>query len=685
MASAMLLSVVGVANSQGVKLWDQIYLNGANGTFVANATLGNTVTIEGEAGREIHMKQQWGQFGQKFTVPKSWGVYTGYGIALKNTSNDVVELGFRVCTDANLTKVMSTVITLQPGESTHVVMDTRNWNLMSPNMRRPLPIMQSYYKHLFSNQSLPTNEVYEWQVYYRNTKPVTIVTSSMYGYKLSDTYKNVVDAYGQHTDRTWTEKITDFNHMNASAMFEEDDLMVNPGPNEVHGSKTLPGLPATGKWRTIKQNGKWYLVTPKGKRFWSLGVTSVYPESPTAVEGRESMFQYLPAANTPKGQFYGTVNTPTGAKKSYDFYRSNLFDKYGSNWMTKWQQRSNARLKSWGFNTLGSGSDANLYAVTDMPYVITVDTKQYPNRLPGASDIPEVFGADFQNWMTNKWKDLLTWYGRNENFIGVYSDTELNWGARYGTTREKYRVPLAVLTGTKDKNPSKNEFVKQLCNKYSSIANFNSVYGTSYKAWADVYNTPIYLTDAQIEKPQVKQDLSAFLANFSKFYYYKMKIGLHNTGYQRLYLGARDILWTTPDEVLTNLETYADVASFTFYDDAKNIPWDVFGKLNKPVLIAEFSFMARDKNSSSGSLNDNIVTRTQAERAAKARAYLDSALKQPNCVGVHWFTYVDQPITGRPDGENYSFGLVDVTDTPQMEMVNMFRSFTSNMYQVRGM
>src|SRR5690606_7258031 len=142
-------------------------------------------------------------------------------------------------------------------------------------------------------------------VYYRNTKPVTIVTSSMYGYKHSDTYKNVMDAYGQHTERTWTEKITDFNHMNASAMFEEDDLMVNPGPNEVHGSKTLPGLPATGKWRTIKQNGKWYLVTPKGKRFWSLGVTSVYPESPTAVEGRESMFQYLPAANTPKGQFYG--------------------------------------------------------------------------------------------------------------------------------------------------------------------------------------------------------------------------------------------------------------------------------------------------------------------------------------------------------------------------------------------
>jgi hypothetical protein len=36
----------------------------------------------------------------------------------------------------------------------------------------------------------------------------------------------------------------------------------------------------------------------------------------------------------------------------------------------------------------------------------------------------------------------------------------------------------------------------------------------------------------------------------------------------------------------------------------------------------------------------------------------------PEVVGAHWFQYYDHPKGGRPDGEDYNFGLVDINDRP---------------------
>jgi hypothetical protein len=38
-------------------------------------------------------------------------------------------------------------------------------------------------------------------------------------------------------------------------------------------------------------------------------------------------------------------------------------------------------------------------------------------------------------------------------------------------------------------------------------------------------------------------------------------------------------------------------------------------------------------------------------------------------IGTHWFQWIDQPSTGRFDGENYNIGFLDVTDRPYPEMV----------------
>ena len=49
-------------------------------------------------------------------------------------------------------------------------------------------------------------------------------------------------------------------------------------------------------------------------------------------------------------------------------------------------------------------------------------------------------------------------------------------------------------------------------------------------------------------------------------------------------------------------------------------------------------------------------------------------MAEPSIVGVHWFQYLDQPVTGRLlDGENGHLGLIGITDVPFRGFVETVR------------
>jgi hypothetical protein len=74
---------------------------------------------------------------------------------------------------------------------------------------------------------------------------------------------------------------------------------------------------------------------------------------------------------------------------------------------------------------------------------------------------------------------------------------------------------------------------------------------------------------------------------------------------------------------------------------------------------------------------------TQENRAEMYSYYVKSAINNPNCIGSHWFCYVDQPLLGRPDGENLNAGFVDHCDVPYPEMVKASRQIGESMYELR--
>ncbi|MBQ2012127.1 MAG: hypothetical protein II206_04995, partial [Bacteroidaceae bacterium] len=47
--------------------------------------------------------------------------------------------------------------------------------------------------------------------------------------------------------------------------------------------------------------------------------------------------------------------------------------------------------------------------------------------------------------------------------------------------------------------------------------------------------------------------------------------------------------------------------------------------------------------------------------------YVEQGFTHPGLVGVTYFTWNDQDILGRFDGENYNCGLIDVTNIPYRE------------------
>jgi hypothetical protein len=68
-----------------------------------------------------------------------------------------------------------------------------------------------------------------------------------------------------------------------------------------------PQLAATGRFTTAKHEGKWWLVDPEGRLFWSHGIDCVgFGWGTTQIEGRERWFAELPEEGSPEAQYYSS-------------------------------------------------------------------------------------------------------------------------------------------------------------------------------------------------------------------------------------------------------------------------------------------------------------------------------------------------------------------------------------------
>ncbi|MDP9173978.1 MAG: hypothetical protein M3O30_08955 [Planctomycetota bacterium] len=86
----------------------------------------------------------------------------------------------------------------------------------------------------------------------------------------------------------------------------------------------------------------------------------------------------------------------------------------------------------------------------------------------------------------------------------------------------------------------------------------------------------------------------------------------------------------------------------------------------RPILIGEFHIGVPENGLGSGL----VQAMNQTERGIGYRYFVEQGMSLPYALGAHWFTWRDEPVLGRMDGENYNIGFVDSTDRPYPELVD---------------
>ena len=485
-----------------------------------------------------------------------------------------------------------------------------------------------------------------------------------------------VDPFGQYKHDDWPGKLASEKEFRERLRLDEEawaDIPVVPERDAFGGWAAGPRLKATGWFRTEQLHGKWWLVTPDGTLFLSLGMDCVGTGERTFVEKRDAWFDWLPPRDDPFfGALYAEVQNAHsmaepigGAGATFSFYTANLMRKYGADWRQPFLDSAFKRLRHWGFNTLGNWSQGDVLDNSTLPFVVPIhipDVRCIEAATGYWGKMIDVYDVSFTEKTESSIGGAGKRYGTNPLCIGYFTDNELAWEG----------VIKGVLASGGEQ-PARQALIQFLQERYPTLDTLNQAWAANFNSW-DELCSPVTITTA------ARADLDAYLYRFALRYFSIITETLKKHAPNQLYLGCR--FSSRPVPVVRACAEVADVVSFNFYFSV--IPEDIYrddNDLDKPILIGEFHFGALDR----GMFHTGLVaTDNQEARAAQYHAYVKSVAEHPAFVGCHWFQYVDEPITGRWfDGENYNIGFVTVTDTPYPEMVKAAREIHGEVYQLR--
>jgi len=486
-----------------------------------------------------------------------------------------------------------------------------------------------------------------------------------------------IDQFGQFKHRDWKDKIHSVKDLRLQAENETRDNTNNLPPNRnKYGAWTAgPQLESSGWFRTEKVGDKWWMVDPEGRLFWTTGMNCMYSTSGiSGIEGREKYFEGLPSKDSPLAQFYdqGKWSSHGFYKdkvpfKAFQFYQSNLYQKYGEDWLEKYRKNIHTRLKSWGFNTIGFVSDNGATKMQQTPYVGTVWIRNTP-VIDGSGGywgkFHDVFDPEFRLAVRESMESQQEGAG-DPYCLGYFVDNELSWGDIGSLSVGALKSPAS--------QPAKIEFINDLKKKYSEIINLNESWDSKHTSWNEL------LTSVSVPTTKIaKEDLANFYSKIALTYFRIIKEELNRIAPNQMYIGCR-FAWSNNEPTLKAAAKYCDVVSFNKYEySVENVSMPK--GVDKPIMIGEFHFGALDR----GSLHVGVkAAKSQKHRGQLYQDYMKSALANPQIVGAHWFQYLDEATSGREDGENYNVGFVSIADTPYSELIDGARKVTYSLYETR--
>jgi hypothetical protein len=347
-----------------------------------------------------------------------------------------------------------------------------------------------------------------------------------------------------------------------------------------------------------------------------------------------------------------------------------------------WAAATHERLAAWGFNSLGAWSlpprELRLPGIVDLGL---------GRRANGLWDDP--LNPSFAAKLRAEAEEQTAPYRGSPWRIGYFLDNEIGW----------WNGPLfTVFSSYPADNRTKQHLVSMLRAEYR---------GDWQAFLRDFVPPPGVASFDDLLEAQAPTRLRAGGHGFAavrrwtrivaESYYRAASAAVRAADPDALIFSDRLPIYYDPDAVRA-MTPYVDAIAINYNVDGPDgwIAPYFFAGLHelsggKPTLVSEWFFAAFEN--STGNLNrtgyprtsklydrsNNInrtghlmTVRTQAERATGARTAARRFAALPDLVGLHWFQYYDHPKGGRPDGEDYDFGLVDVHDRPYRRLTESF-------------
>ena len=290
-----------------------------------------------------------------------------------------------------------------------------------------------------------------------------------------------------------------------------------------------------------------------------------------------------------------------------DFYGWNLVRRYGASWDSKANDMVIRRMQAWGLNTATSALSKD----KPMPYTAMLRAAQ---TAPVYMGMPDVYSEEFARSADASAAAQMAPLKDDPYLLGYFIGNEPAWPGREseladmilaGKETETQRRLKAFLAGG-DTPARRKEFV---------LAAFEHQLQTTNRA--------------------------------------ARKYDPHH-----LNLGIR--FGSLPPDDVIRMGRLFDVYSHNIYEYAPDREWvaKLYQLTGRPLLIGEFHFGTPTRGQAAALMQ----VANERERGMAYRYYLEQVASMPSCIGAHWFAWLDESVTGRMDGENYSFGYLDVTD-----------------------
>ena len=322
---------------------------------------------------------------------------------------------------------------------------------------------------------------------------------------------------------------------------------------------------------------------------------------------------------------------PAGASDTADFYNANLRLRYGEDQGEQnWRSKTAQRLKAWGFNTITSPS----LAQADVPYVTTMSVGRSRKSW---ENYPDAFSKNFVSSAEQQARAQCERFLDDRLLVGYFIGNEPRWP-------ERSLIDLIL----KDPESSETQnFVRAFLN----------------------------------DKGDTPGTREALLEALARQYFKTAADAIRRADPNHLILGTR--LWyrCAPDAVLRAHDVF-DVVSINMYrfEPRPDQIQHIYDLVKKPILIGEFHFGVPER----GYAPALVMVKNQRERGVAYQYFAERGAALAPIVGAHWFSYVDQPLTGRSDGENYNFGFINQLDLGYRELVSFATAAHKRIYSVHA-